>query len=716
MRTRLLVAVAALSILASPAPRAQQTSSFTIAQVLSAPFASELVAAPTGQKVAWVFNERGARNVWVAEGPSFEARAVTRFTGDNGQEMTALEWSPDGSRIVFVRGGAANRAGELPNPTSDPAGVEQAVWVVAAGGGEPRKLAAGAGPAISPKGDLVAFVQRGQIWLAGLDGLPEPSQVAKARGNASSLRWSPDGSQLAFVSGRGTHAFIGVFTVSTRALSFIDPSVDNDTEPTWSPDGRSIALVRRAVDRDQLPFHEEREGEPWTIRVVDVSTGVGREVWKADKGPGSVFQPVTGPSLIWTADNQLVFPWERSGWKNLYAMPAAGGRATLLTPGKFEVEDVILAPDNQTIVFNSNQDDIDRRHVWRVKPGAAPEAVTRQGQGIEWQPAPLPDGRMAFLQSDARRPGRPVLASEARPTVFEGASRIVPVTTFRELGPNPRPSTFPVDALVQPEAVTVTAADGMRIPAQLFLPRSHGANEKHPAVIFFHGGSRRQMLLGWHYRDYYHNAYAFNQYLASRGYVVLSVNYRSGIGYGLNFREALNYGANGASEYNDVVGAGLFLKAHPYVDPARIGLWGGSYGGYLTAMGLARASDMFSVGVDVHGVHDWNVAIRNFAPSFNPEARAEVARRAFLSSPMASIDTWRSPVLVIHGDDDRNVPFSETVDLVEKLRQRNVHVEQLIFPDEVHGFLLHERWIKAYEASAAFLDRYLKPRATTSQQ
>src|SRR5205814_8894338 len=144
------------------------------------------------------------------------------------------------------------------------------------------------------------------------------------------------------------------------------------------------------------------------------------------------------------------------------------------------------------------------------------------------------------------------------------------------------------------------------IHGQLFLPANHQAGGPHPAVIFFHGGSRRQMLLGWHYMGYYSNAYAMNQYLASRGYVVLSVNYRSGIGYGMEFREALNYGASGASEFNDVEGAGLYLRTRADVDPARIGLWGGSYGGYLTALGLARASNLFAAGVDFHGVHDWS--------------------------------------------------------------------------------------------------------------
>jgi dipeptidyl aminopeptidase/acylaminoacyl peptidase len=248
----------------------------------------------------------------------------------------------------------------------------------------------------------------------------------------------------------------------------------------------------------------------------------------------------------------------------------------------------------------------------------------------------------------------------------------------------------------------------MKIHGQLFLPSNYKKDQSYPAILFFHGGSRRQMLLGFHHRGYYHNAYSLNQYMASKGYIVLSVNYRSGIGYGMIFREALNYGARGASEFNDVLGAGLYLRNRSDVDPGRIGLWGGSYGGYLTALGLARASDLFSAGVDLHGVHDWNVVIRNFVPSYNAREREEAARLAFESSPMAAIKGWRSPVLLIHGDDDRNVPFSETVDLVEALRKQGVYFEQLIFPDEVHGFLLHKHWIEAYKATVDFFNRMMK--------
>ena len=150
------------------------------------------------------------------------------------------------------------------------------------------------------------------------------------------------------------------------------------------------------------------------------------------------------------------------------------------------------------------------------------------------------------------------------------------------------------------------------------------------------------------------------------------------------------------------------MRSRPDVDPKRIGLWGGSYGGYLTALGLARASDLFAAGVDLHGVHDWNLEIPNFAPAYDPAKNADAARLAYESSPIASVKTWRSPVLLIHGDDDRSVPFSETVLLVEALRKEGVEFQTLVFPDEIHGFLTYTRWLEAYHAAAGFLDSKLQ--------
>ncbi len=701
----LVVLVAALAALRPAGVTAVQGAPFTIEQLLSAPFTSEIVASPSGARVAWVLDEQGARNLWVAEGPAFARRRVTSYRGDDGQEITGSAFTPDGATLVYVRGGAANRAGEIPNPTSDTTGVEQAVWAVPVAGGPPRQIGTGGGAAVAPRGGLVGFVNRGQIWIGGVSGTPSATQAAKVRGSARSLAWSPDGTQLAFVSARGTHAFVGVLTVATGTLTWLQPSLDTDDAPAWSPDGTRLAFLRRPPARDRVIFVPEREGQPWSIHVADVAAGTSREVWRAAAGRGSVFQPVEfGPQLVWSAEHRLVFPWERDGWKHLYSVPAAGGEATLLTPGAFEVDDVSYAPGAHTAVVSSNQGDIDRRHLWRVSTsGAAPPVALTPGHGLEWNPAVLADGvSVAYVAADARRPGQPALLEAT------GAPR--------GFGADALPASFPAAALVEPQAVAITASDGLTIPGQIFRPATALApGEKRAALIFFHGGSRRQMLLGWNYRSYYHNAYAFNQYMASKGYVVLSVNYRSGTGYGLDFREALDYGASGASEYHDVVGAGLFLRAQADVDPTRIGLWGGSYGGYLTAMGLARASDLFAAGVDVHGVHDWNNAIRNFMPNYNAERRPDVARLAAQSSPLAFVDGWRSPVLLIHGDDDRNVPFAESVDLVEQLRARKVHVEQLVFPDEVHGFLLNRSWIRAYTAAAEFLDRHLRRRIAPTQ-
>jgi dipeptidyl aminopeptidase/acylaminoacyl peptidase len=706
LRTRARSIVVALAASVVAVPLAAQQGAISIESLLSAPFPSGMSAAPAGGGVAWVQNDRGVRNVWIALPPEYQGRQITSFTGDDGQEIGGIEWTPDARTLFFVRGGGANRAGEVPNPTSDPAAAEQAIWRVGVAGGPPVRVTPGSGIAVSPKGDRFGFTRRGQIWSAPTDGGKEPSQLANLRGGSGSLRWSPDGSRIAFTSGRGDHGFVGVLDPASRTVKWLAPSVDRDMEPVWSPDGARVAFLRIPTSSAITLFKPVRSGRPWSIMVADVASGAARTVWTAERGAGSAFRNVVGDQLIWGAGDHLVFPWERTGWTSLWSVPVSGGAATLLTPGQFEVEYVTLTPDRTQVVYNSNQGDIDRRDIWRVPVagGSAPVAVTT-GTDIEWEPVLTSDGgSLAFFRSGARRQARAMIA------VANGAPR--------ELAPGTMPADYPERALVEPQQVIFTSPDGMKIHAQLFLPAGAKAGDKRPAAIFFHGGSRRQMLLGWNYSSYYNNAYAFNQHLASKGYVVLSVNYRSGIGYGMEFREALSYGAAGASEYNDVLGAGRYLASRSDVDPKRIALWGGSYGGFLTAMGLARNSELFAAGVDFHGVHDWNVGIKTFVPSYNTLENPRDSLLAFRSSPLASLKSWRSPVLVIHGDDDRNVSFAETVTLVEQLRDRGVEVEQLVLPDEVHGFLRYESWVRAYTAASDFLDRKLgvKGRAVSSRR
>ena len=672
---------------------------FTLEQVMSAPFPSDLSASKSGAKVAWVLSAKGARNVWVAEPPAYKGRQLTSYAEDDGNEIGELLWTPDDAAVIYTRGGDLDGFGENPNPRSNPEEPKQLIWIASVKGGAPQMLAEGHSPVITAGGDRIFYIKGRDIWQVKVDRSDKPSLMIQTKGRCNSLHLSPDGSMLAFGNARGDHSFIAVYDLATKQLRYLDPSVDRDSEPVWSADSKQIAFIRIPTSRVASAFGPKRIGDPWSIRIADVKTGTGREIWEAEQGNGSVLREVvTDNQLFWAADNKIVFPWEKDGWTHLYSISANAEKqkATLLTPGEFEVEHVSLAPGGKEIVYSSNQGDIDHRHIWRVATvgGQAPRAIT-SGNGIEYSPIILSDqNTVAFLRSDAKAPER--------------ASIISGTNAARDLAPESIPAEFPQSALVEPQQVIFSAADGMKIHGQLFMPANLDRSKRHPALLFFHGGSRRQMLLGWHYNYYYRNSYAMNQYLANHGYVVLSVNYRSGIGYGMQFREALNYGATGASEFQDVLGAGLYMRSRPEVDPARIGLWGGSYGGYLTAMGLSRASDLFAAGVDMHGVHDWNIVIRNFVPAYDPNAKPDAGRLAFESSPLSSVKTWRSPVLLIHGDDDRNVPFSETVHLVEALRDQGVEFEQLIFPDEIHDFLTHADWLRAYHASVEFFDKHLR--------
>jgi dipeptidyl aminopeptidase/acylaminoacyl peptidase len=679
----------------TPLPLSAQSRSFTIDQVLSAPFPTDLIAAPARGRIAWVFDTRGSRNVWVAEpssSGSYQARAVTSYTGDDGESVGELAWSPDGESIAFVRGGDLEEGGTDINVLSLPQGAPpKEIWIVSVSSGNPRKLADGDSPAISPKGDSVAYLSHGQLWIVALDGSGKPASAVALKGTIDSFRWSPDGSRIAFTSARGSHAIIGIYDIARKSVVWLAPSVDHDIDPEWSPDGKQIAFLRIPAHGQDV-FYWQRAGQPWSIWIADPLTGKGHALWKADEGIGSNFHGVaTESQLLWGADDRIVFPWERTGWLHLYSISTKGGNPQLLTPGDFEVFETAISPDRKEVVYSSNQDDIDRRHVWKVSvTGGTPSNLT-PGEGLDSYPVVSSDGgTVVTLRSDAKNPIHPSIAT--------------PAGTPKDLAPGTIPSDFPVSQMVVPQQVIFPAADGLMIHGQLFLPSDSSGNARRPAIVFFHGGPIRQMLLGWHPMDFYSDAYAMNQYLANKGCVVLSVNYRGGVGYGLNFRVPPNFGPAGSSEMNDIEGAGLYLRNRSDVDSKRIGVWGGSYGGLMTALALARNSDIFAAGVDYAGVHDWSTLLPFLKA---PGAPPDVARIAWESSPLSSMKTWRSPVLVIQGDDDRNVEFSQTVQLIESLRKQGVAFEQIVIPDEVHDLVLYHNLLSFFEATDDFLSRHL---------
>lgn len=695
------VAVVGGAVWFNASQSAAQQNGFTIEQVLSSPFPSDLVAAPTGERIAWVFNAEGKRNVWMADGPDFKARQLTQFNEDTGQELTQLEFTHDGEWVVFVRGGGANSSGEIPNPTSDPAGTSQAIHAVSVKDGRLMRLAVGASPVVSPTDRRVVFSKDGQIHLVEIVDGSEPHQLFTARGSNFAPQWSPDGKQLAFNSSRGTHSFIGVYDFEKQTIRYIAPSVDRDSAPRWSLDGKRIAFIRQPARGNAPRSLTQDAPDPWTIWVADAASsnsgGIAKEIWRSGNRPEDAPPRMAGENLLqWAAENRLVFASEMDGWMRLYSIAASGGEVKGLTPTGCEWETMTFSPDRSNIVYSSNCEDIDRRNLRKVTIADGQTHTIRSGvigSAIEWSPVLTSSGKyLASFSSTAFIPAVVV----AMPISSKSIS--VALETM--------PRNFPTPKLVEPRQVIFKAADGQEIHGQLFLPKDAKPSDKLPAVIFMHGGPMRQMFLGWHNRYYYHNAYGFNQFLASKGYAVLSVNYRLGIGYGRAFRQAKNGGARGASEYQDIVAGAQFLRSRADIDQARIGLWGGSYGGYLTALGLARNSDLFAAGVDLHGVHDWSLRLSN--ANWIEYGNRDAVKIAFEASPVSAVEKWKSPVLFIHGDDDRNVAFSQTVDLVRRLRELKVPHETIVYPDEVHDFLLHKNWVEIYKASFDFFERNLK--------
>src|SRR5579864_772777 len=216
----------------------------SIDRYLNAPFASELSAAPGGGKLAWILDEHGARNLWVAAGPDYKGRRLTSYTEDDGQDLGDIAWSGDGRFLVYARGGDLETNGDIPNPRNLPEPQEQGVYAIPFDGGTPKKLGDGRGPAVSSDG-RVAFLKSGQIWMTTLDGA-KPAEAVHTKAFFYDLAWSPDGSTLAFVSYRGDHSFIGVYRPTSKTVTYLDPSVDRDDAPVCSPDGRRIAFLRRA--------------------------------------------------------------------------------------------------------------------------------------------------------------------------------------------------------------------------------------------------------------------------------------------------------------------------------------------------------------------------------------------------------------------------------------------------------------------------------------
>ena len=389
--------------------------------------------------------------------------------------------------------------------------------------------------------------------------------------------------------------------------------------------------------------------------------------------------------ITWTPDGRILFPWEGSGWLRICAISAAGATTPqCLTPEQAEVSSYLLSSDGKSIFYTSNVGELDHWRVWSKPLNGNSAAMT--DAAAEAGSLAMAGEDLAVMVTSATQTAHPILHHEGQWKV--------PVTP-----------TLPKDTnFVAPQSVQFRSEDGTNIHGQLFLPPTemHGP---HSALVFVHGGPNRQMIPAFNAMGYYSNAYMMNQTLASHGYVVLSVNYRSGTGYGQAFREADKIGSAGASEYQDVRAAAQYLRARPDVASKHIGIWGGSWGGYLVGLALARDSGLFAAGTDFHGVHDMTEPDH---PGLSPEENCKQHETEWRSSPLADIAHWRAPVLLVHGDDDHDVEFEQSVLLSKALTAASVTHEDHIFPGERHEFLRQQNWLTAYGWTIRFFDHYLE--------
>jgi dipeptidyl aminopeptidase/acylaminoacyl peptidase len=654
------------------------------------------VDAISGAKIpafAWLTREADKSMVFFARAPDFRRIELASRIDDGGDPITDVLLSPDGGHLVFRTG--VPRTGDPFNPASLVPAPDVKLWLLSTvPGAKPTDLGEGSDPNFTSDGRTLLISRDGDLLAIDTRSpKSKPKMFAKGGGGWSQFVWTRTG-DLIFIDDRRGYSFLGRFHPGSKRVDWLETGVDRLAVPVLSPSGDAVAVLR-FPGRKHGTTPDQTEAEPFSIDLVDLASGSVRSLWST-RGPAvTLGDDDPEGALRWASNDLIVFYSEDDGWGRLYALPREGGEPRAITPPNCEVAESELAGDRILAIHNCA--DHDTRQMSLFDPVSGTSRALPQAEPV---------------LADARSAGNYV-------AIVAASANQAPLVRILDLRTGqPKVSETYADydyrnrlAGPAPVEVHLISLDGLPFTGQLFTPSGTGP---HPGLIYVHGGPQRQMFPFFHYMGYYSSDYSVNRRLAEQGYEVLAVNYRSGIGYGRAFRDAAGRAWRNASEYQDVLAAGRWLASRPGVDASKIGIWGGSYGGLLTAQALARNSELFKAGVGIHGVYDWSwpSPIKgHLSPSTYFGVDKKDGDQARASSPMGHLDTWRSPVLLIHGDQDMNVDVVETVDLAQRLRERGIEVRTLIFPGEAHDFIRHAEWEKVWRAlDPYFLEKLPPPR------
>jgi dipeptidyl aminopeptidase/acylaminoacyl peptidase len=578
--------------------------------------------------------------------------------------------------------------------TSDRSGVFN-IWEVPASGGAPRQVTTSTTDGIFAVGFVpgerrfIYSQDRGgnendHLYLQATDGSVRdltPGDSLKA----VFYDWSADGKSFFFGTNARDRRFFDVFEMPVATLA--PRELFRDTVGyalgAISGDGRWLALTREITTQNNDMYL--RDGRTGAIRHISPHTGDVSHAPQAFSLDGRFLYFLTN---------------EGSDFQYLARYDLGSGTRDTVERADWDVMYAYFSKHGKYLVVGINNDARTEIRVYeaathRRVPIPTPPAGDVTGVAISPSEA-----RMAFYVNGSRSPSNLF--------VMDLAGGTAPP---RQLTQNLSPD-LDASNLVDGQVVRFASYDGVQVPSLLYRPHQVAAGDRAPAVLWIHGGPGGQTRLGYS---------AFIQYLVNHGYVVLAVNNRGSSGYGKAFNQ-MDDRRHGEADLDDLVWAKRYLAAAGYVDTARVGIMGGSYGGYLTLAGVTFRPDVFAVGVDFFGISNWVRTLRSIPPwweSFRTALYTELGDpgsadsvRLYRISPLFHADQITKPVLVLQGANDPRVLQVESDQIVEAVRRKGGVAEYVVFPDEGHGFIKKENNIKAYRTALQFLDRYLRAPAS----